>query len=147
METLKESGVPDATEGRDGRTLEQLALSMYEIRRRFPSDAEYDWYQAEREVGLVELVKSLAEVTSAFGPGACDGDVSAIAKAFSEIRRRAQALFEPYDDRLCSELMEALERTEQTLSGTAGKRRGKAGGPFFGRFRWRSSRPSVTSTP
>ena len=146
METLKESGLTEGAEGREDRILEQLALSMYEMRRRFPNDADYDWYQAERELGMVELLKSLAQVATTFGEGAFDENASAISAAFSRIRRTAQVLFEPYDDRLCGELMEALDRAEQTLAGAAEKSGGMARGPFFRRFRWRSSRPSTSST-
>ena len=140
METVKESGVSDGAEGREDRILEQLALSTYEMRGRFSSDADYDWYQAKRELGFVKLLKSLAEVTCAVGRGEFDRDATSVSESLARIRRDVQALFEPYDDRLCDDLMESLDRAEQTLSGTVRREPGATREPFFRRLRWRGAR-------
>ena len=126
------------TNSKDDARLKQLALSTYDMRSRFANPADYDWCQAKREIGFLELATSIAELAASCGEGRFRADPSAIAETVAEIKWQARELFDPIDVNLSEELMHTLARMERALTDASNGRstRNKASvGRFVSWFR------------
>jgi hypothetical protein len=117
------------TNSKEDQRLKQLALFTYEKRSRFANHADYDWCQAKREVGFLQLATSIVELAAGFGEGRFRAEPSAISETVAKIRGQAQQLFEPIDVNLSEELMHTLARMERALANASNGRstKNKAG--------------------
>ena len=107
--------LPD-TNSKEDQRLKQLALSRYEMRSRFANQADYDWCQAKRELGLLQLAASIAELAADFGEGRFHGEPSTFSENVAKINGQARQLFEPIDVNLSDEIMHTLARLDRVLA-------------------------------